>query len=85
MAHYRLYYLDATGHHIEDFAEFESPDDQSAIRQVNDVMTYGFAELWMRGRLIQKFGWALQHCPLNKQCSRSASAACDRLRRFDLT
>lgn len=67
MAHYRLYYLDMKGRHIEDFAEFESADDQSAIQHVNNDAPHGFAELWLQGRLIEKFGQSLRHGPFATQ------------------
>jgi hypothetical protein len=49
---YRLYFMDPDSGHIERFAEFEAPDDQSAIALAGEHIGRNPLELWCERRKV---------------------------------
>jgi hypothetical protein len=55
MAYYRLYFFDRSDGHIDQFREFEAPDDPAAIAQAADWRELDAMELWSGGRKVKRW------------------------------
>ena len=55
MACYRLYFMNPNSGHIDDFAQFDSPDDDAATALANEQAEHLPLELWDDGRKVRRF------------------------------
>ena len=54
MAYYRLYFFDRGGH-IDQFREFEAPDDALAVAEAADWRELDAMELWCGRRMVRRW------------------------------
>ena len=52
MRYYRLYFLDEVTRRIRRFADFEAPDDRSALILADEHRSAGTTELWCGDRRV---------------------------------
>jgi hypothetical protein len=55
MAYYRLYFFDRVRGHIDQFREFEAPDDPAAVAQGADWRDLDAMELWCGHRRVKRW------------------------------
>ena len=58
MTFYRLYFMNPHSGHIDDFAAFDSPDDDSAAALASEQVGHRPLELWDDGRKVRRFDGA---------------------------